>query len=78
MSAAVEEQRAATQEIARNVTQAAQGAQGVAQNISGLSEAAKSSDSTAGEVLHIAKALTDQAAALRIAVTGFVGRVRAA
>ncbi len=78
MSAAVEEQRAATQEIARNVTQAAQGAQGVAQNISGLSDAAKSSDATAGEVLGIAKALTGQAAALRTAVTGFVGRVRAA
>ena len=78
MSAAVEEQRAATQEIARNVTQAAQGAQGVAQNISGLSDAAKSSDTTAGEVLGVAKALSTQATALRTAVTSFVGRVRAA
>jgi len=78
ISAAVEQQRAATQEIARNVTQAATGAQSVAADISRVSEAAKSSDATAGEVLGVAKALSDQALALRRAVTGFVERVRAA
>jgi methyl-accepting chemotaxis protein len=78
ISAAVEQQRAATQEIARNVTQAATGAQSVAANIARVSEAAKSSDATAGEVLGVAKALSEQALALRGAVTGFVGRVRAA
>jgi methyl-accepting chemotaxis protein len=78
ISAAVEQQRAATQEIARNVTQAATGAQSVAANIARVSEAAKSSDTTAGEVLGVAKALSEQALALRGAVTGFVERVRAA
>ena len=78
ISAAVEQQRAATQEIARNVTQAATGAQSVAADISRVSEAAKSSDATAGEVLGVAKALSEQALALRGAVTGFVERVRAA
>ena len=78
ISAAVEEQRAATQEIARNVTQAASGAQSVAADISRVSEAAKSSDATAGEVLGVARQLSEQAVALRSAVTGFVQRVRAA
>jgi methyl-accepting chemotaxis protein len=78
ISAAVEEQRAATQEIARNVTQAASGAGSAAANIAGVSAAAKSSDAAAGSVLGVARALTEQAVTLRGAVAGFVATVRAA
>jgi methyl-accepting chemotaxis protein len=43
IAAAVEQQGAATNEIARSVQQAAQGAQGVMQNIAGVREACRSS-----------------------------------
>src|SRR5262249_39402941 len=61
VAAAVEEQGAATQEIARNVQQAADGTQEVANNVGGVTEAAGETGAAAAEVLHAAGALSRQA-----------------
>jgi len=78
ISAAVEEQRAATAEIARNVIEAATGTQEVSGNIAGVSGAANASGAAANQVLAVAEGLSRQAGALRGTVDGFVSRVKAA
>ncbi len=78
ISAAVEEQRAATAEIARSVSEAATGTQEMSSNIAGVSGAASASGTAAGQVLAVAEELSHQAVALRGAVEGFLNRVRAA
>jgi methyl-accepting chemotaxis protein len=78
VAAAVEEQRAATEEIARNVQQAANGAQNVSGNITGVSQAASTTGKGANQVLNGSVELSRMAGKLGDAVTHFVGRVRAA
>jgi methyl-accepting chemotaxis protein len=77
IAAAVEQQRAATQEIARNVQEAASGTVQVSGNIAGVNSAAHASGAAANDVLDVAKNLSSQAATLRLAVDGFLARVRA-
>jgi methyl-accepting chemotaxis protein len=77
VAAAVEEQRAATEEIARNVQQAANGAQNVSGNITGVSQAASTTGKGANLVLNGSVELSRMASKLGDAVTHFVGRVRA-
>lgn len=75
---AVEQQSAATNEISRNVQEAAQGTEAVTTNIAGVAEAARETGSAASQVLGAATGLGEQASDLRSAVESFVARVRAA
>ena len=76
IAAAVEEQGAATLEIARNVQEAAQGTAEVSSNTTGLSQAAASTGSAANQVMTSAKSLGDQADELRNVAEGFVSTIR--
>ena len=78
IAAAVEEQGAATREITRNVQEAADGANAVSSNITGVNEAAHQTDVVSSEVLASAEKLGCQAAALRSDVDGFLAKIRAA
>ncbi|HEY0184919.1 MAG TPA: methyl-accepting chemotaxis protein [Rhodopila sp.] len=78
IAAAVEQQRAATEEIARNVQQAAAGTGQLSENIESVSAAARASGAAANDVLGVASDLTTQASALRIAMSRFLTKLRAA
>ena len=78
IAAAVEEQGAATNEIARSVQQAAQGAQEVMQNISGVREASGKVNAAATLVLNAAAQLTSQSEQLESETGKFLGNIRAA
>ena len=78
IAAAVEEQGAATGEIARSVQHASHGTQDVSHNIGGVTEAASSTGRMAGQTLGAARDLTQQSSRLRSEVDGFIGKVRAA
>jgi methyl-accepting chemotaxis protein len=78
IAAAVEEQTAATREIARNVQQAAQGTGDVSENITGVSRAATETGTAAGQVLGAAGELSHQAELLRSELGKFIAKVRAA
>ena len=71
------QQAAATEEITRNVQQAAQGAQEVAGNVQGLREGAQASSAGSEQVLSSAGALAQQASELRTAVNAYVREVAA-
>ena len=78
IAAAVEEQGAATGEIARNVEQAARGTTQVAANIVDVNRGASDTGSASAEVLTSAKALSGESARLKDQVDKFLSRVRAA
>jgi methyl-accepting chemotaxis protein len=78
VAAAVEQQGAATAEIARNVQEAARGTQEVSANIGGVSQAATETGQTAGELLTAANTLSQQSDTLRSQVEGFFAAIRAA
>jgi methyl-accepting chemotaxis protein len=78
IAAAVEEQGAATVEIARNVQEAAQGTSDVASNTTGLSQTAVATGEAASQMLLAAKSLGDQAEQLRKMAEGFATTTRAA
>jgi methyl-accepting chemotaxis protein len=78
VAAAVEEQGAATAEIARNVQEASRGTQEVSSNISGVSQAASETGQTATQLLEAANELTRQSDTLRSQVEGFFATIRAA
>lgn len=75
--AAVEEQDAATAEVARNVQQAAMGTQEATSNIASVTQAAQTSSSAAAQVLASASELAKQSETLRAEVTRFLETVRA-
>jgi len=76
ISAAVEQQGAATHEIALNVDLAAQGTTEVTANIHRLSEGAEETGRAAGAVLTAAGDLSRQSEQLGQAVTSFLGELR--
>ncbi len=76
IAAAVEEQQAATKEIARNVEQAAHGTQEVSNNVCGITQAAGETGAVASEVLTIASALAERSAEMRRFVDAFLVDVR--
>ena len=76
ISASMEQQAAATHEIARNVQEAAAGTSEVSHNIAGVSHTAGETGTAAGEVLHAAELLDGQAVALNNEVKQFIGRLR--
>ena len=78
IASAIEEQGAATKEIARNVQQAARGTQQVSTNIAGVTGAASETGTAAGQVLGAASELSEQSEALRAEVNRFLAEIRAA
>jgi hypothetical protein len=78
IASAVEEQGAATQEIARNVEQAAAGTQEVSSNITGVSQAANDTGAAATQIRSAAGELSVQSENLSAAVDKFLTVVRAA
>ena len=78
ITSAVEQQGAATQEIARNVQEAAKGTSEVTSNIGGVTQAASATGQVAGEVLSAAGNLSKQAGLLNGEVERFLTSIRAA
>jgi methyl-accepting chemotaxis protein len=78
IAAAVEEQGAATREIARNIQHAAGGTSEVSSNIIGVSTASSQAGSAAGEVLTASGALRREADVLRAEIDAFLSNIRAA
>ncbi len=77
IASAVEEQGAATREIARNVEQAARGTQEVSGTIAEVTGAASETGSAAQGVLEAARMVNGDAGRLDGAVSGFLDAVRA-
>jgi methyl-accepting chemotaxis protein len=78
IAAAVEEQQAATNEIARNVQEASAGTAEVSANIAGVSQAAENSGHSAAGVLAAASDLSSQSVALQREVDAFLSSIRTA
>ena len=78
ISISVEQQGAATQEIARNVQEAALGTGQVSSNIAAVNDAAAKTGTASSQVLASAEQLSDQAANLRADVDRFLANIRAA
>ena len=78
IAAAVEEQGAATREIARNVQHAATGTTEVSSNIVGVSQASADAGSAAAEVLTASDGLRREADVLRQEIDDFLAGIRAA
>ena len=78
IAAAVEQQGAATQEIVRNVSQAAMGAGEVTANIVGVAQASEETGAAASQVLSAASELSRQSEHLTGEVVRFLATVRAA
>ena len=78
VAAAVEQQGAATAEIARNIQQAASGTQNVSNNIVGVSNAANQTGETASDVLESSDGLAAESEALSAEVGRFLARIKAA
>ena len=78
IASAVEQQGAATQEIARNVQEASRGTTEVSSNIAAVSEAAGSTGAAAAQVRSSAADVAQQGEALRAEVDRFLASIRAA
>ena len=78
IATAVEEQGAATKEIARNVQETARGTQEVSANVAGVSATAAATGRMAEKVLAAAGDLGRQSAVLREEVERFFASIRAA
>jgi methyl-accepting chemotaxis protein len=78
IAAAVEEQGAATQEISRNVQQAAQGTLQVSSNISDVQRGAGETGSASSLVLSAAQSMARDSNRLKLEVVKFLNSVRAA
>ncbi|MBR0826364.1 HAMP domain-containing protein [Bradyrhizobium manausense] len=78
IAAAVEQQGAATREIARNIQHAAGGTSEVSSNIVGVSTASAEAGAAATEVLTASDALRREADVLRSEIDAFLNNIRAA
>lgn len=78
ISAAMEEQDAATQEIARNTEKASTGVQDVTHNIEGVSRATQQSSDVSNRVQSAANALAGQAENMRTFIDRFLSDVKVA
>lgn len=78
IAAAIEEQGAATQEIARNIDHAASGTNQVFENISSVNQSIVETDTAAKEVLGAVEALRGEASTLRQEVDTFLTEIRRA
>lgn len=75
---AMNEQAAATQEIARNVIEASTGTEEVSRNIQEVSSAANLSGQGAAELLDVAAKLADNAEAMKRGIQDFLERIKTA
>jgi methyl-accepting chemotaxis protein len=78
VAAAMEEQGAATSEIVRNVTQAAEGTRAVSTDIADVRAAAGETGAASGQVLSAAQELARCSTSLGQEVTTFLAAVKAA
>jgi methyl-accepting chemotaxis protein len=78
IASSVEEQGAATKEIARNVAEAARGTQEVSSSITGVRETATATGDAASQVLGAARELSQQAESLTGQVSQFIAAVKVA
>jgi len=78
IASAVEEQGAATREIARNLQQAAQGTSEVSSNIADVQRGAGETGSASSQVLSAAQSLSGDSSRLKVEVVKFLDTVRAA
>jgi methyl-accepting chemotaxis protein len=78
IAGAVEEQGAATKDIARNVQQAASASQGVADNLSGVTRAANDTGAAASQVLASSEELSRRSETMRLRVETFLSQIKAA
>ncbi len=78
VAAAVEQQRSATQEIARSVQQAASGTTGVTDTIKTVSDSAAATGRMSAQVVDVADELGRNAERLSQEVNAFLSRIRAA
>jgi methyl-accepting chemotaxis protein len=78
IAAAMEEQGAATQEISRNIQQAAQGTTEVSSNIADVQHGASETGSASAQVLSAAQSLSVESNRLKLEVGKFLNSVRAA
>ncbi|MFL6835790.1 MAG: methyl-accepting chemotaxis protein [Bradyrhizobium sp.] len=78
IAAAVEEQGAATREIARNIQHAAGGTSEVSSNIVGVSSASTDAGAAASQVLNASGALRRETDVLRAEIDAFLSNIRAA
>jgi methyl-accepting chemotaxis protein len=78
ITGAVEQQGAATQEIARNVQSVAQGTREAADNVVQVNRGATETGSASEEVLSSAKALSSESTRLRSELDRFMANIRAA
>ncbi|WP_430513458.1 methyl-accepting chemotaxis protein [Pannonibacter phragmitetus] len=78
MAAATEQQNAATNEIARNVSQAASSTHGVTDSIGTVSASAQQTGAISEDMRHAIEDLHDRSARMRQAMTDFLNQVRAA
>jgi methyl-accepting chemotaxis protein len=78
IASAVEQQGAATQEISRNVQQAANGTEQVSANIADVQRGASETGSASSELLSAADSLSRDSSRLKLEVSKFIGNVRAA
>ncbi|MBV8537159.1 MAG: methyl-accepting chemotaxis protein, partial [Alphaproteobacteria bacterium] len=78
IASAVEEQGAATKEIARNVQQASAGTAEVSSNITGVTQAAGETGAASSQVLGAAGELAKQGETLRADVNQFLANIRSA
>ena len=78
LAIAIEEQTAATEEIARNAHQAAGGTQEVSSSVQGVSEASQEASAASAQLLSSSNTLTKQGDALRERMQAFINQVRAA
>jgi len=76
IASAVEQQGAATQEIARNVNQAAQGTAVVSHSIAGITASAGDTGAAAEQVLASAQSLSSQSTRLQGEVEDFLAQIR--
>ncbi len=78
IAVAVEEQAAATSEISRSVTEAAQSTQVAADHMSGLTKVAAETDHSAAKLNHAATDVAGQAKNLHVTIDRFLKMVAAA
>lgn len=78
IAAAVEEQGTATQEISRNVQQAAHGTQQVSAGVTDVQRGASETGAASSQVLSAAKSLAADSASLKQRVSSFLTSIRAA
>jgi len=78
IAAAIEEQGAATNEISRNVQQAAHGTSQAADGIADVNKGATETGSASSQVLSSAQSLSSESNRLKLEVQGFLSSIRAA